>query len=245
MMKAYYAMTTALDYEVGRIMQTLKDTGLDKDTIVIFTSDHGEMFGAQGRVYKMTFYEESARVPFIMRWPGKVPAGTRSHACMATPDIMPTILGLCKQTIPKTVEGMNLSKLALGQQGPEPEFALLQGMGHTYLWDDGFEWRAIRDKQYTYGRYLKDGKELLFDNKNDPLQSKDLANSPQYKEKLSELRQKMNAKLASINDEFKKCSWYRDNWTKDRVIMKAGPGVFKRALGENVEIDVNYNGLKK
>jgi arylsulfatase A-like enzyme len=75
--------------------------------------NHGEMFGAHGRVFKMTFYEESARVPFIIRWPGHVPAGAVSDACMSTPDIMPTVLGLCGQKIPAAVEGMNLSHLAL------------------------------------------------------------------------------------------------------------------------------------
>lgn len=245
MMRAYYAMTTALDHEIGRIMKTLKETGLEKDTILIFTSDHGEMFGAQGRVYKMTFYEESARVPFIIRWPGKIPAGKRHTACMGTPDIMPTILGLCKQMIPQAVEGMDLSKITLGQAGPEPDFALLQGMGHTYLWRDGFEWRALRNKQYTYARYLKDDKELLFDNKNDPLQSNDLAANPKHKDTLLKLRQQMNAKMKLINDDFKTCSWYRDNWTDDRVIMRAGPGVHKRELGKTIDIDITYSGVKK
>jgi arylsulfatase A-like enzyme len=244
MMRAYYAMTSALDHEVGRVMQTLKDTGLDRDTIVIFISDHGEMFGAQGRVYKMTFYEESARTPCIIRWPGNIPAGQRSDACMATPDVMPTILGLCGQKIPQAVEGMDLSQIALGKKGPEPEFALLQGMGHTYLWLDGFEWRAIRNKQYTYARYLRDGKELLFDNKNDPTQSKDLAASPKHQEKLRELREKMNKKLVAIHDDFQKCSWYRDNWTEDRVIMRSGPGPLERELGETIEVDVNYTGVQ-
>ena len=244
MMRAYYAMTTALDVEVGRIMKTLKDTGLEDDTIVIFTSDHGEMFGAQGRVYKMTFYEESARVPFIIRWPKQIPAGARSDACMATPDIMPTLLGLCKQPIPKAVEGMDLSQIALGRKGPEPEFALLQGMGHTYLWNDGFEWRAIRDKQYTYARYLRDGRELLFDNRKDPHQATDLAADPKHQAKLAELRKKMNAKMKGIGDEFKECSWYRDNWTKDRVIIKGGRGTFKRDLGPTIEIDTDYSGVQ-
>jgi arylsulfatase A-like enzyme len=244
MMKAYYAMTASLDHEVGRIMKTLKETGLEEDTIVIFTSDHGEMFGAQGRVFKMTFYEESARVPFIIRWPGKIPAGKRSDACMSTPDIMPTILRLCKQPVPKAVEGMDLSHIALGKDGPEPEFALLQGMGHTYLWNDGFEWRAIRTKQFTYAMYLKDSRELLFDNKNDPLQSKDLVKDKEYKNVLLELREKMKNKMISINDEFQKCSWYRDNWTDDRVIIQGARGSFTRQLGETIKIDTSYNGLK-
>lgn len=245
MMRGYYAMTAALDEQVGRVLQTLQETGLDKNTIVIFVSDHGEMFGAQGRVFKMTFYEESARVPFIIRWPEHVPAGAVSDACMATPDIMPTLLGLCGRKSPAAVEGMDLSALTLGRPGPEPEFALLQGMGHTYLWNDGFEWRALRDKQYTYARYLWDGKELLFDNVNDPLQKKDLASVPGHAAKLAELRDKMNGKMVSIHDEFKPCSWYRDHWTEDRVIMRAGPGEFKRELGETIKVDTKYGHIPK
>jgi arylsulfatase A-like enzyme len=224
-------------------MDSLKQTGLDKDTIVMFMSDHGEMFGAHGRVFKMTFYEESARVPFIIRWPGNVPAGAVTDACMATPDIMPTILGLCGQKIPAAVEGMDLSQLALGRPGPEPEFALLQGMGHTFQWQDGFEWRALRDKQYTYARCLKDGKELLFDNTNDPLQKTDLATNPAHAAKLADLRRKMNAKMVAIHDDFKPCSWYRDHWTDDRVIMRSGPGEFKRELGPTIKVDTTYGSI--
>ena len=243
MMRVYYAQTAALDEQIGRLLDSLKQTGVDKDTIVMFMSDHGEMFGAHGRVFKMTFYEESARVPFIIRWPGNVPAGAVTDACMATPDIMPTILGLCGQKIPAAVEGMDLSQLALGRPGPEPEFALLQGMGHTFQWQDGFEWRALRDKQYTYARYLKDGKELLFDNTNDPLQKTDLAAIPAHDAKLAELRRKMNAKMVAIHDDFKPCSWYRDNWTDDRVIMRSGPGEFKRELGPTIKVDTTYGSI--
>jgi arylsulfatase A-like enzyme len=245
MMRAYYAMTTALDVEIGRLMQALKDSGLDDDTIVIFTSDHGEMFGAQGRVFKMIFYEESVRVPFVVRWPGKIKPGSTSDACMGTPDIMPTILGLTKQPIPKAVEGMDLSHIALGKAGPEPEFALMQGMGHTFLWKDGFEWRSIRDKQYTYARYLKDGKELLFDNKNDPLQTTDLAVVPAHADLLKTMREKMNTRMAELNDGFHSCTWYRDNWTDDRVVIKGAQGVFKRQLGPTIEIDTTYSGVPK
>ncbi len=241
MMRAYYGMTYALDHEIGRIMETLKSTGLEENTIVIFTSDHGEMFGAQGRVFKMIFYEESARVPFIMRWPGKIPAGERSDVCMATPDVMPTLLGLCDQAIPPAVEGMDLSATALGESGPEPEFALLQGMGHTFLWKDGFEWRAIRDKRYTYARYLVNGSELLFDNIADPNQSRNLALDSGYEKKLKELREKMNRKLVSISDGFEKCSWYRDHWTHDRVIVRSGPGEIRRSTGENIEVADGVN----
>src|SRR5262245_31936383 len=116
----------------------------------------------------MTFYDEAARIPLLIRWPAQIPAGRVSDAAMSTPDLMPTLLGLMSRPIPRQVEGMNLSHLARGVRGPEPDFAFLQGMGHTHLWENGFEWRAVRDKRYTYARYLRDGKELLFDNIEDP-----------------------------------------------------------------------------
>lgn len=242
--RVYYAMTAALDEQIGRVTKAIDDAGIADNTIVIFTSDHGEMFGAQGRVFKMTFYEEAARVPFVIRLPGKIKAGSVSDVTMSTVDIMPSIAGLCGGTIPKQVEGMNLAPVMLGNGAAEPEFALLQGMGHTYLWNDGFEWRALRDRQYTYARYLSDGKELLFDNVADPIQSKDLATDPAHAKKLVELREKMNAKMASINDGFQKCSWYRDNWTDNRVIVRGARGKFSRELGPTIDVDVNYRSVK-
>jgi len=177
----------------------------------------------------MTFYEESARVPMLIRWPKKIPAGSVSDACMASPDIMPTLLGLAKLPVPKAVEGMDLSQVAQGKKGKEPEFAFLQGMGHTYLWRDGFEWRALRDKQYTYAVYLSDGKELLFDNVADPIQANDLAGDPKHEAKLKELRSKLKAKMGQLNDTFEKCSWYRDNWTDGkRNIIRGAKGPFKK-----------------
>jgi len=197
------------------------------------------MFGALGRIFKMIFYEEAVRVPMLIRWPGRIPAGKASDACMTTPDIMPTLLGLMGLPIPPQVEGMDLSHLAKGEAGPEPPFALLQGMGHTYLWQDGFEWRAIRDKQYTYAVYRSDGKELLFDNAADPHQARDLADDPQSREKLAELRGKLRQKMTELNDPFEACSWYRDHWTKNRVILRGAKGIFRRDLGANVDVNPN------
>jgi len=211
-LKVYYAMVYHLDTQVGRIMDCLEEEGLEEETIVIYTSDHGEMFGSQGRVYKLTFYEEAARIPFIVNWKGQIDQSSTSDICLNTPDIAPTILGLMNLPIPDEMEGMNLSNSFLGKSGPEPEFALLQGMGHTYQWIDGSEWRAVRDKQFTYARYLVDGSEHLYDNQNDPLQMNNLAGDPDWSDKLSSMREGMASKMQEINDEFKPCTWYRDNW---------------------------------
>lgn len=85
---------------------------------------------------------------------------------------MPTLLSLMGLRSPRTVEGTDLSGLALGRGGSGPDAAYLQGMGTTAAWQDGTEWRAMRDKQYTYGIYRRDGRELLFDNIADPYQMK-------------------------------------------------------------------------
>jgi arylsulfatase A-like enzyme len=225
--RVYYAMTANLDHNVGRLMQAVKDAGIEDDTIIVFTSDHGEMFGANGRVWKLTFYDPSARVPMLIRWPGQVPAGCVCDACMGTPDIMPTLLGLMGLDIPKTVEGMDLSPLAMGQKGPEPEFAFLQGLGHTFLWNDGFEWRAVRDKRYTYAVYLRDKSEVLLDNQADGLQMKNLAADPAHKETRDRLAAQLAGKMKDLGDTFEKCSWYRDHWTDGkRDVIASARGKF-------------------
>jgi arylsulfatase A-like enzyme len=236
--RVYHAMTAALDEQVGRLLAAIADAGVRDNTIVVLTSDHGEMFGAHGRVYKMTFYEESARTPLLIRWPGHIPAA-RSDACISTVDLMPTLLGLAGREIPKAVEGMDLSQLVLGKGGPVPAAALLQGMGHTYLWEDGFEWRALRDPRFTYARYLRDGRELLFDNVADPVQQHDLAQDEARRDDLKRLRDQMNQRLSAIGDTFEKCSWYRDRFTDNRVIIRGARGEFHREFGADVPVDTS------
>lgn len=222
--RVYYAMTRNLDRNVGRLMAALNELKLADDTIVVFTSDHGEMFGAHGRAAKLTFYEEAIRVPFLIRWPGRIPAGTVSDACLGSPDIMPTLLSLMGLPVPEAVEGVDLSHLALGRTGPEPEAAFLQGMGHTYLWKDGHEWRALRDKRYTYAIYRVDQSELLFDHQADPLQMKNLASDPAHQKTLERFRGMLKSRMAELNDTFEVCTWYRDHWTIDRNIIRGARG---------------------
>jgi arylsulfatase A-like enzyme len=221
----YYAMNANLDRNVGRLLRALEEGGIAADTIVVFSSDHGEMFGAHGRVQKLTFYEEAARVPFLVRWPGRVPAGSVRDACLGTPDILPSVLGLMGLPIPAGVEGMDLSRLALGKGGPEPEAAFLQGMGHTYEWIDGFEWRAVRDKRHTYAVYRRDGSEHLYDNVDDPFQKINRAADPALGPTLRGFRDRLAEKRRELQDTFEVCTWYRDHWTDgDRRILRGARG---------------------
>jgi len=170
---------------------------------------------------KNIFYEEAARIPLLIKWPGMVLAGNKHDACISSVDVMPTLLGLVDAQIPGEVEGMDLSHCVLGQDGPEPEFAFLQNTGACASWEDGHEWRALRDKQYTYAIYRVDKGELLFDNLNDPYQMTNLVSDPAHLETLERFRKMMRDKMESLNDTFPPSTWYRENWIEDRIICRS------------------------
>lgn len=223
--QVYYAQTASLDWNLGRLLGALDELRLRDNTIVVFTSDHGEMFGSHGRRAKLTFYEEAVRIPFLVRWPGRIPAGRVLEVCFSSVDIMPTLLGLMQLPIPGAVEGADLSAWALGRRGPEPEAAYMQAMGTTAAWQDGTEWRGLRDLRYTYAVYRRDGNEYLFDHRKDPLQLKNLAEERSHARLLRHYREKLRRWMKEHNDTFESCTWYRDHWTVDRNIVRTATGV--------------------
>ena len=223
-LKTYYAQVANLDWNLGRLMQTIEEQGLAEDTILVFTSDHGEMFGSHGRMAKLIFYEEAARVPFLVRWPGKIPQKTISEALLGTPDIMPSLLTMMELPVPKAVEGIDLSRQLLGKGGADNEAAHMQGMGTTAAWVDGTEWRALRDHEYTYAIYHKDRSELLFNNRKDPYQMVNLAEDRAFDSTVAHYRASSEAFRKERNDTFEACSWYQ-RWTEDRNLINTATGV--------------------
>ena len=220
-MRVYYAMTANIDWNIGRLQAAIAQAGIEENTILVFTSDHGEMFGAHGRMKKNIFYEEATRVPFLIKWPGNIPPGLASDVCLNCVDIMPTLLGLVGLPIPDAVEGMDLSHWAHGVSGPEPDAAFLQNTGACATWENGHEWRALRDKRFTYAVYRVDGTERLFDNINDGFQMDNLAENLAYRETLNRFRSMLASKMASLNDTFEVSLWYKSHWiSEDRRILR-------------------------
>jgi len=209
--QCYYALTANLDWNMGRLFDAIDEMGLADDTIVVFTSDHGEMFGAHSRVAKCVFYEESVRVPFLMRWGDRLPTGA-NDVCLNTPDIMPTLLGMMDLPVPEGVEGTDLSTALLTGRDEEDTPAFMQGMGEVDGWTDGCEWRAVRGKQFTYAAYREPDDEMLFDNLADPYQLTNLIDSPEHASAADRMRSWMRAKMDSLNDTFEPSTYYRDNW---------------------------------
>lgn len=224
-MRIYYAQTASIDLQLGRLMRTLEEAGVADNTILVFSSDHGEMFGSQGRKNKLIFYEEAARIPLLMRWPGRIPVKTVSEALVGVPDMLPTLGRMMGLQAPRTAEGVDLSRHAYGQGGAGPEAVSLQGMGTTAAWEDGAEWRSMRTARHTYAHYRRDGSELLFDNWKDPYQMKNLVDDKSAGTLLREMREKAVAWRREHNDTYEACTWYRDHWTKDRNITQTASGV--------------------
>ncbi len=97
----------------------------------------------------------------------------------------------------------------------------MQGTGATAAWQDGHEWRALRTKRHTYAVYRVDGEEPLFDNVEDPYQMSNLVEDPAYTTVLAQLREMLVDRMHMLNDDFRSCTWYRDHWTRNRVILRS------------------------
>lgn len=218
-MRIYYAMVANLDDNIGRLIDAIHNLGLDENTILVFTSDHGELFGAHGRRAKNIFYEEAVRVPFLIRWKKALNENEKRDICLNTVDIMPTLLSMMDLPIPKEVEGTDFSRCIMGTEDSD-EGALMMGTGPTAVFGDGYEWRAYRTKRFTYAVYKVDGKEFLFDNQNDPLQKQNLIHDITYQEIAAELKQKMWDKMREIGDTFEFNSYYAKNWINNRIIVR-------------------------
>jgi len=205
----YYAHCSALDQCVGDLLATLKETGLAENTLVVFTSDHGEMMGAHAISPRMKQwpYDEAVHVPFLLYNPRA--AAHVVTTPLTTPDILPTMLGLAGVAVPKTVEGADLSALVTGS-GPGPDRAALIMSVSPFI-PGLIEYRGIRTSRHTYVRKLG-GPWLLFDNQTDIYQTNNLAADPAHSGLRQELDAKLQAALKNTGDEFHPRQYYLDKW---------------------------------
>jgi arylsulfatase A-like enzyme len=208
--QGYYAHCTALDRCMGDVLKTLAQTGLATNTILVFTSDHGEMLGSHGVAprTKQVAWSESAQVPFLMRVPG---LGARTvNTPLSTPGILPTLLDLAGVAIPGSIEGESLASLI--RSGREADrAALYMGVAPWVARPFAREYRAIRTSRYTYVRSLE-GPWMLFDDEKDPEQMKNLVGSPQSARLVRELEDRLQAQLKRIGDDFRPGKDYIAEW---------------------------------
>ena len=202
---AYYAMITAVDDQVGRILGELDRLGLRDNTVVIVSSDHGAMLGSHGMRLKRKPWEESTRVPGIVRHP-KTEAGRVTEAFFSHVDIAPTLLSLCGIDVPADMQGADLSPVIRGDSEQGPDTAFFQIFGPFHAGGVEFGWRGVRTDRYMYAR-KKDEPWVLYDLQEDPYELKNLAGDPAAAEIRSELEAKITDWMEKIGD-----SWDYD-WT--------------------------------
>lgn len=211
----YYAHIAALDTCLGELRNTLEETHLAENTIFVFTSDHGDMLHCHGFLKKQQPYDESIRVPFLLRYPALLGTKGRSvNTPLNAPDIMPTLLGLCGIKVPDTAEGMDFSSALRRGETPQADAALLMCSAPFGQWtrkQGGREYRGIRTRRYTYVRDLT-GPWLLFDNEADPYQQFNLCGKPEQAALQNGLDQQLNLLLAKTRDTFQPAAYYLDKW---------------------------------
>jgi uncharacterized sulfatase len=140
----YYQDITTMDNRLGELMASLKRHGLDGNTVLIYTTDQG----AEWPRGKWTLYDAGLRVPFIMRWPGVVPAGTECNALISLVDVTPTFVVIAGGRVPAGIDGVSFKDVLLGKAAAcrEEIFATHSGDGVMNMFPE----RAVRDLRYKY-----------------------------------------------------------------------------------------------
>lgn len=204
-LSGYYSAVAGLDVCIGRIMDTIKDAGIEEDTILVFSSDHGDMLGSHRMCLKQEPFEESINIPFIVRYPKAVKKGAVTDAMLTPIDMMPTLLALAGVACPDTVEGISIADAATGGKHDQQDAVLIMKMipgGNPWPVNAATEWRGVRTKTHTYARLADGGPWILFDNKSDPDQMKNLVNDPAHKKLQDEMEATMQKLLKKAHDPF-------------------------------------------
>jgi uncharacterized sulfatase len=194
----YFGMVKCIDDNVGRILDYLKTEGLDNNTIVIFTSDHGDLMGEHGKLNKGLPYETSARVAFLLKYPGKVRAGKQVQKAYTMADFTPTILGLMNiNHSAHTFHGIDASNDFTSQKKKVMNDRIV------YLTNAHSNWVAAVNNRYKLVLSPVD-KPWLFDLEKDPDEMTNFYNNPEYKEIAEKFTNELYRQMEEYNEPLKK-----------------------------------------
>ncbi len=195
----YWGFVTMIDDQIGRLLQAVEEQGILDDTLIVFTTDHGEFLGNQGLWQKMMPYEEAIRVPLIMRYPPRIRAGLRSQAVVSLVDIMPTIMSVVGESVPQNILGRDLSPAfqdGAEFQGDAYRFSEQQPHGE---WHQAVAWRLVTNSRYKYVWNQGDLDEL-YDLREDPHELRNRIHSPGAQDVVERLQTRLLAWMVETED---------------------------------------------
>ncbi|HTM47349.1 MAG TPA: sulfatase-like hydrolase/transferase [Bryobacteraceae bacterium] len=206
----FYSQLAAIDGEMGRLLGSLDTAGIAGDTIVLFSADHGDMLSSHGKKDKQIWYDEAVNIPFLLRYPGRIRAGTKPRTMVNVVDVMPTLLSLAGVAIPKSAEGKDLSPVLEGIESAGQDASLIANyMPFARQAFQYPEWRGVRTATHTYVETRK-GPAELYDNRRDPYQMKNVVGAPEHSRQQSQLAGRLEQMLKQTADRFEP----RENYWK-------------------------------
>ena len=197
MYRHYCEMILSIDDSVGRVMQALKKRGVDRNTLVLFTSDGGHFWGEYGLIDKRCAYEESIRIPLLAHCPSLITPGTKCDAIVANIDVAPTLLELAGTSVPTSIDGQSFAGLL---KEPTSKEHRRQSLLYEYYWEPQFPQTptmfCLRANQFKLIQYhgVWDTDEL-YDIVNDPHEIRNLIREPKHKQRVSQMRQQLHLQL--------------------------------------------------
>jgi arylsulfatase len=202
--QGYYGSISHVDEQVGRILESLEKRGWLDETLIVFTSDHGDMTGDHNLWRKSYAYEPSAHIPMMMRWPTGLVSAQRGQT-LAQPvelrDILPTLLEAASAPLNRQIDGRSLLSLVRNAGPGWREFIDLE---HNICYSPENHWNALTDGRSKYIFHARDGEEQLFDLQRDPYELQDLAGDPHQEANLRSWRQRLVAHFAERGEPFLK-----------------------------------------
>jgi arylsulfatase A-like enzyme len=200
---SYYASSSFVDAQVGLVMDALKQSGLEEETIVLFVSDHGFLVGEQNYWGKTNLFEKGLQVPLIVSWKDNIESGLETSALVEAVDIFPTLADLAGLEIPPYLEGTSFKRVIQNPGTPWKKGAISQQPRGAIADKEGI---SLRTARYRYTEWINTftGEIIaqeLFDYEQDPTESVNLAMKPENAELLNELSGQLNAGWKSMLPE--------------------------------------------
>ncbi len=197
----YDRFTEMADRAVGVVLEALKESGKEKETLVCFTSDHGEGAGAHRWLGKLSFYEEAVAVPFVLSCPGTVPARVDADHLVSGVDVLPTLCDYAKVPVPGGLDGMSVKPVVDDPAKPGRD-AVVVAM-HPVWKGSTDEGRLLRTQDWAFAAYSRGPvPESLYDLREDPGETRNLAGDPARTSVRSDLRALLASKLRASGDPY-------------------------------------------